>query len=785
MRLRELDIFTRLLRTRPLFTAALLFLCGCISAYFLDLRLWVWIAAAAVLLIILPLCRKRPQLLCALLVLLMLPLGALRFGLAWSASEPVPEADDVHISGRICEIPFYNSDTERCICVLDAPRINAETLDGKIRLYLRGDTDALQRISLGDEVNCSAHLWQGDPASNPAQFDFGLYLRINGLRGYATAKLEDTYILPGEYHLSDLNDRFCATLSERIDRLFPRNAAIIKAFVLGIRSEIDTEDRESYNNSGAAHLLAISGMHISALAMLISWLFGRFLKRSRAFALTMLLLLAYAWLIGFTAPLLRALIVFGLHGLGGVCRRHPDGPTNLAAAALIHLLISPLDILSASFILSYGASTGIALFTRPLERLLHAEELLHGRMERRLHGILTRMLPRALVRSLITTLSVQLATLPAVIHFFGAQPLWTLIVNLVAVPLSMLGYICSIVALIPGIAPICAIADGIFGLLNIFVRVFGAIPVTTLQLARFPHWMSLIWAALMLAASDLAILPEKLRRALPFSVIPLALCACLIPAAGLNGQSFVFMDAGQADCALLRTEGKLYFFDVGDDYSPAADYLSAMNYDVDGVFLSHPHSDHVNGLADILTVCTPETIYISPNYDQLDLDEGVAELLTQAAAQGSYVQTLQAGDCVSLSEKSFVKVLAPTAGISARPANEDSMMLHVICGDYSALFCGDMPAECMPADLPDVDILKIAHHGAADSVDPRILTQTSPTIAVVPVGYNNYGHPAEAALELIDAAGAEIYRTDLCGAITVSLDEDGMRVSTYNGFGGV
>jgi len=84
--------------------------------------------------------------------------------------------------------------------------------------------------------------------------------------------------------------------------------------------------------------------------------------------------------------------------------------------------------------------------------------------------------------------------------------------------------------------------------------------------------------------------------------------------------SLVFLDAGEADCAVIRTEGKVYLVDTGDEYSPAADYLSAMNYKVDGVFLSHCHSDHAGGLADILKVTTPETIYISENGDHFEVD---------------------------------------------------------------------------------------------------------------------------------------------------------------------
>lgn len=781
MRLSELDLFSRLIRTRPLFTAAFFFTLGCALAHILELSLLLWLSLAAAIGYAALLARRNRAVLWALLLVLALPLGALRFELAWFRASPIMEEREATLSGRISEEPYFNEEKQRCVCVLTDVEIDGEALRGKLRLYLRGDEALLMEVQLAQCVTCTAKLWQGDDASNPYQFSFADYLRINGLRGYASAKMEEASFSEVKYALSDVNKLLCRRISTRIDRLFPQNAAVVKAFILGDRSEMALSDRENFNDTGVSHLLAISGMHISVLAMLISWLFGRFLSKKHAFILTLTLLAGYCWLIGLSPSLMRALITFILFEFSALVGRYSDALTRLACAALLHLLVSPMDILSASFILSYSASAGIVLLSKPLSRFLHCNALLHRRTKPNLPDFIKTAIPKAIMRSVVTSLAATLTTFPAVVHFFGAQPLWSVVTNIVAVPLAMLSYIMSILGLICGLQPLCLSADFLFGSLNALVELFAALPFASLRIARFPYWLSAICAACFLLASDISILPEKLRRFLPLVVLPAVLLSNTLAALQLNRDSLMFMDAGQADCALYKTEGKLYFFDVGDAYTPAADYIRAMNWDIDGVFLSHPHTDHAGGLAAILEICTPSKIYVSSNYALIEMDEGILDALKQAKQMGSEIVQVKTGDHIALSSKSFVKVLAPEAGISNNSANEDSLILELHCGDVSALFTGDMPASSMPEGLPDVDILKVAHHGGKNGVDPRTLTELSPSVAVISVGEGNlYGHPSPESVALLDAAGASVYRTDLCGAISIEFAADAeIRISTY------
>ena len=305
------------------------------------------------------------------------------------------------------------------------------------------------------------------------------------------------------------------------------------------------------------------------------------------------------------------------------------------------------------------------------------------------------------------------------------------------------------------------------------MRFVGKLPVSALRVARFPFWLILLCAVACLLASNLSRLPMSLRRFLPLTIILAAFVSNGLSMLSTRGCSVVFLDAGQADCAVVRSEGKVFLIDAGDAYSPAADYLSAMNYDVEAVFLSHPHADHVSGLAGVLEICTPKRIYLSSNWDRMDADEGVLELVRNAAAQGSELIHISAGDTVSLSTHAMVQLVSPSEGASEHTTNEDSLVLRLQYGDCICAFVGDAPASVVTGLLGDCDVLKVGHHGSAKSVSAQLLTELSPSIAVIPVGENNYGHPAAETLELLERSGSKICRTDACGAITCRLNADG------------
>ena len=205
--------------------------------------------------------------------------------------------------------------------------------------------------------------------------------------------------------------------------LFPENAAIARSFLIGDRSRLSDEERENYSKSGAAHLLAISGMHISVLAAAISLVLGRFLSRRASFCITLALLCVYGLLTGYSASLTRAILMYAVYQAAPLLGRCSDPFTRLCSAMLVYLFVRPEAILDTSFVLSYGASAGIMLLTAPIASLLRLS---------RPHPFLRWAQPEGAAAIQVAALDPCLDrgdrrraagdTLPAVVDAFGAQP---------------------------------------------------------------------------------------------------------------------------------------------------------------------------------------------------------------------------------------------------------------------------------------------------------------------------------------------------------------------------
>lgn len=777
---------TRQIYARPLAVFSVSFLIGLLLAF--EFRTSVpfcivcgVISLAAYFMLPVPKYRKA-----ALAMLFPLFLGMARMSVEMDVFPSVQEQYSASIKGRIVSEPYTNPDTGRVISRFRLEEINGETADMTVRLYLRGDAELLRQVEYGQRLSTIAHIWTADPVTNPHEFDFGLYLQRSGMPAYATAKIEDTQILDSKHNLRSVIIQTRHILSEHIDLLFPENAALARALILGDRTQLSEEQRESLNKTGIAHLIAISGLHITSLGMLLFLVLKGLFRRNTALCLSMAFLVLYGCVIGFTPSFLRALIMFAVFSFAPVLGYHSDGITRLCAAMLPMLLWKPLNILDAGFVLSFSASAGIILLSPPLQALFGIEPLLH--LNPYPHPFLQLLRNGALYfpKLLCASTAAQLATLPAVIAYFGTQSLVSIPVNLICVPICMWGYYIALAALILsflwmplGIIP--HLADMLFSAMLAAADCAAALPFAVVRIGRYPVFLVLLHAAIILASSNLSRIKKHLRRFMPLTLIIIAgLSSLLVHISGL-GFSITFLDADQADCAVIRTQGRTYLMDAGDTYTPAADYLSATCLKLDGIFLSHPHQDHAGGLEDILTAFAPEAIYVPVGWHAQDnISLAILDGMELAHSMNIPIIEIAAGDAIPLSADTLLTVHAPSSYNPDMDVNDISLLASVTLQSKTVLFTGDLSKEGEPAEIPDADILKVAHHGSDKASSIRFIESVSPEIAVISVGENNFGHPAEETLANLSASGARILRTDHSGAITLRLKpDDTWQIETY------
>ena len=212
----------------------------------------------------------------------------------------------------------------------------------------------------------------------------------------------------------------------------------------------------------------------------------------------------------------------------------------------------------------------------------------------------------------------------------------------------------------------------------------------------------------------------------------------------------------------------------------AADYLNATCLRLDGVFLSHPHQDHAGGLIDILASFRPGAVFVPAGWFDVDVSSpAVIEGIELAESMGIPIVELAAGDHMALSDAAEMTVYNPDRFTLPDEVNDMSLLQLVESEGTSVMFTGDLTLYGEPEDIPECDVLKVAHHGADNATSYRFLEAAVPDIAVISVGENSFGHPGEDALERLEASGAEILRTDRLGAITLIHRGGEWRMKSY------
>lgn len=235
------------------------------------------------------------------------------------------------------------------------------------------------------------------------------------------------------------------------------------------------------------------------------------------------------------------------------------------------------------------------------------------------------------------------------------------------------------------------------------------------------------------------------------------------------------IDVGKADALLLRCEGETALLDAGTSASGdrVVDYLYRMGVDqLDYVIASHPDSDHIGGMAQVLEELPVGQLIVYPWPEEMCQTLEFTALKETSGTRELPMQEVEVGDTLSLGGATL-EVLGPLK--EYEESNNCSLVLRLEYQDFSALFCGDMESQAeldlvkSGLDL-DVDLLKVAHHGSAGSSSQRFLEAVSPEYAVISVGPDNSNLPREETLRRLESVGASIYRTDTDGDLVFSWD---------------
>lgn len=748
------DTNRRIMNLRPLFMLALCFALGIVFGRYIKYNIVYAIAAAGFLIAAFCLRKKLLVLfLCATFAFLGVFMSSAAIDVDY-----VETGDDVSVEGRVIEAP-YISDYGSMIIVLDKAEIDGKK-SGGIKLYL--NSESFPELEIGDVIKAHADVEIPKGVKNPGGYNDRLQLCTKGI--YYKAYTDSVDIVGQKGGLLVLAGKARSYIGEVIDDIFEDDVSgVAKAMLLGEKQGLDEEVYSTFRDTGMAHILAVSGLHAAILIGFFYFLM-RWLKvgRTPRLLVSLIFIAVYACVTGLTPSIVRASIMASSVLLGTYYGRQSDSLSYISLAMILALLINPLDLFSISLMLSFGAVFAIVTFGWQVEYSLKKK------MPERIGK---------LIGMIAMSVGATTGTIPFLALKFNRISTFSVITNILIIPLASVAIVMVFISTVAGmilstVGSWLAYVSGFF--IRILMAAIGAVakvPFVAVDVASPPGYLIAALFVVLFICSKFVLIKTWLKVTVSSVIATVAVLAMLITPAGMY---LVFLDVGQADAAFIRTEqGGEYFIDGGRERSEdeIIDFTIRNGYTPEAAFVSHSDADHFSGIKALY-----EEGLLSKVYCSYQEKEYIESRLEEAE-----VVPLCAGDIVWLDDKTTATVLYPYKDTVAEKKNDTSLVLLIEYEGKKVLFTGDISGiveTTVFADIGEVDIYKAAHHGSKFSSYRLPLSELEPKYSIVSVGYNNFGHPHEYAMDNLEDYSDEVYTTIDDYAVEFVIGED-IKVRTY------
>lgn len=682
------------------------------------------------------------------------------------ANPTLPPEGDAQVTGVVAGEVDFRAEKGQVRVILRDVTLNGERIASGAywTFYLKADENIPDFLMPGARISMTAEVYHPQGQRNPHGYDFRQALRQkNILIGlYGAAKLQ---ALPDGLSLYGLAARFNHRMAQTLRDVCGEKAGqLASAVLLGMRDEVPDEEQEQFRRLGIAHILSVSGFHVGVLVALLALLMMPVKHRRLRMALTLPMLLAYAFLTGGNAPAVRAVLLWALVCWGRIRHKRVLMLHVLCASAMIQLLFAPAQLFSASFQMTYGVMAAICGIT--------AQTAPNAQKKRGWKGKMLSLLSVSAVA--------QFGVLLPELYWFGRVPLLGIAVNVLLVAgmnvLLLLDWVTLLLTPIPWLAALPgaatrAVSEGFLHLVNALGRF-----APTLWTRQPDAWVVLGWLLVFAA-----LLPfgksrnrwQNRKKRLPMLAAGAALMATILLPAPFSGTEYMQLDMGDADAAVLRQEKHVLVVDAGEYGGDLASYLRAEHLPVDLLVLTHLHSDHAGGVRELLDEGIPIRQCVMPSGAlEADFDEEVLPLLARMEENGTVIETVCRGDILQWAEGKLT-VLFPPEGFSASNANDGSMALLVEAEGVKLLLTGDLSARYGQYAAVSADVVKAAHHGSKNGTTQAFLDESAPTAVLVSTKREN------AADYLRGITDADVYSTLESGAIIIRMADGHFTIEQF------
>lgn len=720
------------------------------------------------------------------------------------------------------------------------------TSAGKEQKNNPGNTDHIYLDYInGDYICMSGTVSVPDSATNPGTFDQYIYLRNKGYylcisNGTIESGNHRPYSIEG--FLYGIKNRCTKIIDNSFDS---ESAGIVKAMLVADKSTLDKNIKKLYSENGIAHIMAISGVHVAIIGMTL-YGFLRKLRIGRLISGTfsIAIIILYGIMTGMSSSTERAVIMLILSIAAEYFGRKTDAPTSMGFAMIIMVLGNPYVILDVGFQLSFAAITGVTVVAPQLRKLLRMfkrfiKEADEKKKQKHKKIMSLKKMIIKLIDAFVVGIASFITTTPVIIYYYYQFPPYSILINLIVIPLVSLIVGGSILVVLTGLFftgaavvmtyPVRLILFG-YKYLCIFASGLPGASVLVGHISIgmvFVYYLSVVLVFAILRMIRIG----KTEREGPILYLMLATVLFLTVVYEVysydKSLKIVYMDVGQGDGVLLRTSGHGGILIDGGSSSnkrvgeyvmvPVLKYYGVS--EVEYAFVSHGDVDHVSGLEYLLNEEQSGVHVVNLVLPEYGDHDALQELKSEATANNVNIIYMKPGDNITYNhqhaETINIECLYPDeeAGQGVLDTNNLSMILKTTItwdvreadienlnkssdsdASLSLLFVGDagIAAEKRLIELYGknslgeisdsiaCDILKVGHHGSRNSSGSDFLKRVSAMYGIISCGKDNrYGHPHAETLERLKMADTKYMTTKEHGAIILSIERGDWSLSGY------
>ncbi len=677
-------------------------------------------------------------------------------------------------------------------------------------------------IEYGDYVEIEGKFQRPSTQRNSKGFDYSNYLKTKNI--YGTINISDIKVEEkiNKHSIFKYINMFKLKIKDASGQIEGKDRqGIFLGLILGDTSNIEEDLMEDFRTASLAHVLAVSGMHISYLSIGSLILFKNLFGKRKSYIISSIIIILYIMLTGFASSAMRAGIVSITMMLANFSYKKNDIVTSISLSLLIILIQNPFLIWNAGLQLSYIGTIGIIVLQPILLKKLKKIKIKDRRIKYRIPKVIIHVLEKA-EEIISIIISAQIMIIPISIFHFNLLSSYFIITNflisIIIGPIFIIGIIYTVSIFINSeisllIAKILQLGIGIIiKISKIPQNLMGGktyIPTPKIWQIACYYFLVIVIAYVNLIQNkqvknmtqqrilNLIALAKfkyrnrisKKKKILVYSILQLILCLILVIP---NELEVNFIDVGQGDSTFIITPSKKTIlidgggsinseFDVGK--STLLPYILDKGFNkIDYVMISHFDQDHVGGIITILENLKVGQVIISKQAEKTDNYERFLKIVKEKKID---VKVVKRGESLNIDKNINLKIIWPNQEpISENMLNNNAIVAKLLYNEFSCLFTGDIEQIAEEEIIKVLDkekinslestVLKVAHHGSKTSSTQEFLNKVKPKIALVGVGENNiFGHPNENVLERLTKLDCKIFRTDKNGEINLRIKKNG------------